>query len=793
MQYEFIKDRSLLIVPNNIKDDILKYLSKQNILIDYKIMSKEELKKKLLFDYNSNTILYMIKKYNIKPTIAHTYLENMYYLENKKYTSPKLNELNKMKQDLIENKLLIIDKLFKLYLKEKNVIVYGYDYIDNFFKKLLDQIEEYTHVQIIEKVHQQNKKHTVYEFDTIDEEIEFVATKIVELINSDIDINNIYLSNVTDEYNNVISRIFKFYNIPITIDKHKLSDTIITNEFINLLKTNKDLNTTINEISEKYNNTLENSNIINKIIDICNNYDNYVINDEFIETIEYDFNNSYIKEAILENKVGIIDIYNNIIDDEKYIFLLGFNQGVIPKVYKDEDYISDNLKSEVGLEDTTTKNKIEKQIVRNIINSIKNLTITYKLKTPFDEYYKSLLIDEDEMVVNRPKISLDKTYSNLQNKINLTKKLDNLVKYGTIDNDLPILYNSYKTIDYLTFDNKFSGINKNNLYEFLNNKLLLSYSSIDKFYRCKFRYYINSILKLEKYEETFPILIGNLFHYVLSVAFNTDFDFDMEWNNYLKDKELSYKEKFFIEKLKSELLFIIDTIKEQNKFSNLNKSYHEEKIYINKDKNIKITFMGIVDKIMYEEKEGKTIVAIIDYKTGNPETNLNNTIYGIEMQLPVYIYLVKNSKKLSNVKIAGFYLQKILNNEVIVKPGESQEKNKKDSLKLIGYSNSNEDILKEFDFSYKDSEVIKSMKVGKNGFYSYSKVINDEKIDALSNMVDKKIDEAIDEIINANFEIDPKRIDNKNIGCEFCNFKDICYVNEKDYKNLVSHKDLDFL
>ena len=397
------------------------------------------------------------------------------------------------------------------------------------------------------------------------------------------------------------------------------------------------------------------------------------------------------------------------------------------------------------------------------------------------------------MIVSRPNLSLNKTYSNIQNKINLTKKLDKLVKYGTIDNDLPILYNSYKTIEYLDFDNKFTGIDKDNLYEFLNNKLLLSYSSIDKFYRCKFRYYINNILKLEKYEETFPILIGNLFHYILSVAFNTNFDFDIEWNNYLKDKELNEKEKFFLEKLRSELLFIIDTIKEQNKLSNLNKSYYEEKIYINKDKNIKITFMGIVDKIMYEERNGKTIVAIIDYKTGNPEANLNNTIYGIEMQLPVYIYLVKNSKKLNNVKIAGFYLQKILNNEVIVKPGELLENNKKNSLKLIGYSNSNEDILKEFDFSYKDSEVIKSMRVGKNGFYSYSKVINDEKIDALSNMVDKKIDEAIDEIISADFEIDPKRIDNKNIGCEFCNFKDICYVDEKDYKNLISHKDLDFL
>ena len=45
--------------------------------------------------------------------------------------------------------------------------------------------------------------------------------------------------------------------------------------------------------------------------------------------------------------------------------------------------------------------------------------------------------------------------------------------------------------------------------------------------------------------------------------------------------------------------------------------------------------------------------------------NIKSTIeYGIGMQLPVYLYLAKNSNKLSNVKVAGFYLQKVLNNEV---------------------------------------------------------------------------------------------------------------------------------
>ena len=39
------------------------------------------------------------------------------------------------------------------------------------------------------------------------------------------------------------------------------------------------------------------------------------------------------------------------------------------------------------------------------------------------------------------------------------------------------------------------------------------------------------------------------------------------------------------------------------------------------------------------------IVSIIDYKTGNPDLNLNHIIYGLDLQLPVYIYLARKKFK----------------------------------------------------------------------------------------------------------------------------------------------------
>ena len=49
---------------------------------------------------------------------------------------------------------------------------------------------------------------------------------------------------------------------------------------------------------------------------------------------------------------------------------------------------------------------------------------------------------------------------------------------------------------------------------------------------------------------------------------------------------------------------------------------------------------------MYGNFEDGKIAAIVDYKTGNPELNIDNAIYGLDMQLPVYAYLIKKFEPL---------------------------------------------------------------------------------------------------------------------------------------------------
>ena len=53
--------------------------------------------------------------------------------------------------------------------------------------------------------------------------------------------------------------------------------------------------------------------------------------------------------------------------------------------------------------------------------------------------------------------------------------------------------------------------------------------------------------------------------------------------------------------------------------------------------------------------------------------------------------------------------------------------------------------------------------------------------------------EKTDDILASKFDINPKVYAGKNIACEFCQFKDLCFMKEKDQEYLEKVEDLSFL
>ncbi len=766
----------IIITSSILKKELLK--SFNSSLKNIKIYTLSEFNRLYYGDYSKEAIIYIMDKYKVLYEIAKIYLNNLTYIKDQEYKRPKLQFLKELKKDLINNKLYTINKLFRNSLKDKNIVIYNIDSSKEIIN-LKIELDSFCHVEIINENEKKYLSHPVYEFATIEDEVVYLANDICNKIKKGIPIDHIFISNLSDEYYKLIRRIFPMFNIPVTLnDNSSIWGTFLVEKFLELY--DSDMNTTMEKLKE-YIHSEEDEEIYNQILNVVNNYafiDDY---QKALAPIRVELKNTKIKNKNIALSVHEKDIESNF-TEEDYVYLVSFNQGVIPIIHRDEQYLNDIDKQELNISLTVDKNNQEKEATINNLSNIKNLIITYK-KYAVGEKFNISNINEELKYEVTTNLEKDYSNSNLFNQIKLASLTDEYNKYGTESEDLYKLSSTYPNLPYNTFDHTFKGIVKEDLHKFLKNELYLSYTKVDNYYKCPFSYYVNYILNLNIYEDSFAQYLGTLFHAVLE-KFNTfNGTYDELWNQELKNLnvEFSNQELFFLEKLHDELVFIIETIKEQENYTDLHDELHEEKVYTSISGDMKITFSGIIDKIKYKKEGNKTIAAIIDYKTGSVDIDLKTVPYGIGMQLPVYLYLANNSNKLENVEVAGFYLQHILNNEINAEKNKTYQDQKKKELQLQGYSNDNFNILSSFDNSFDKSNVIKSMSLTKDGKFSrYAKVLSTEEIDYLRNLAERNINTAATNISNGEFVIAPKKIGDINYGCRFCKYKDICFHTNDD-------------
>ena len=745
-----IKNNSIVICSNNIKKDLL---LNNNELMNIKFLTIEEFINNYYGTYKNDAIYYVMKNYQFNYDVAIEYLNNIFY---------DYESLKDLYYDLECNELLDINKLFKKEIKNKNIYVIGYYNLDKYIVELLNSLN----VTFIND-NNNNYKHDVYELDTIEDEIEFVIQDIIK--NHKDNFNEVYLVNIDDDYYSSLKRMFKLFNININLnERNSIYSLKEVQDFIKYLKENNTINLEL----------INNIDVKNSIINILNKYNFGNIDDYVIQIIENEIKNTYLENKKYDNSVNVINIEDVYLKD-KYYYIMNFNQGSVPKIFHDDKLIKDSYREKLGLNTSLDNLNNYKKIVIDKLNNYKNITITYKLKDSFKSYIKSPLIDELKLNTIKD-VKKEYNYSNIYNKLELSKMLDNYTKFKLLNDDINDLYQTYKDINYMSYNNEFKIVDYSLVKKYLNRDINISYSGMDLFYKCQFRYYVNNILGLGDFEDTLQTLIGKLFHHVLSKMYDDNFDLDREYNEYLKDKNLSNKEKFYIDKLEKELEIIIDTIRMQDRHSKFNDTLPEHEIFIEKVNGKEVNLKGYIDKVRILKEGNNTYVSIIDYKTGNTELSLDNINYGLNMQLPMYLYLIK--KDMKDVNIIGFYLQKILDSKKI--NSTDKQKDEVDTLKLIGYTINDENLIEKFDNTYINSDVIKSMKITKNGFYKYAKLVSKEDIDKIFNIVDNHVDNFVKSIEKGDFKINPKRIDNELIGCKYCKFKDLCFKKEEDIVDL---------
>ena len=766
-----------IICDNHIKMDILEKLQHENSFKNYTFLTLSKLKEMLTFGVSNRGIIELSRKYNVSFDVASFYVDAMKSL-NGNWNSKKGLKLKEMYEFLESKDLILKDEVFKYNAKRNH-----FTFINLPHTKELDYVVSNLNSELIEFVTKDlvidHKKKEVLSFNNIENECAYVFAQIYELLKSGVKQSDIVICNALADYDFILSRYAHTFNFPISSKSNSgILNTKEAKHLFEMINDGKNFKEIEKELSNYKDKTL-----VNKIIGIINDYEAYLYEPkdliEFFKSTlsKVNYLKTYYSEEIKCIKPNELNGYT-----DKHVFFMNFNVN-IPNVLLDDDYISDCEKESLGLDTSISLNEINKKRLINSIKETKNLTITFSEKHTFTNESISPLVKELNMKVSNMG---DNDYIFGINKVNddlyLAKAKDEYIKFNTKNDILNNKY--YDKFDSYSYDNTYKEIDKKLIEERYKDGIKLSYSSMKVYLECPFKYYCDKVLKIGEFNNTIYTKVGTFCHAILEDFENLGDKFDFETskeNNLIQDEKdngpRTPKEDFYYEKYARHMQVVIEKIKEHN-------NYHAfDKVVCEKPSNIslmdgKLVFTGFIDKILYNDQ----YVAIIDYKTGSDKASLDNVSDGLNLQLPVYIYFLKNDDEFKNLNLVGFYLQKI--DMIIPKKEDGSDIDQiTNNIRLEGFTNPNHlSLIDDIGHNYlKDSLYKKDDLKAEFTFVP-------EDIDRISKLVEKTILDTYNKIMNADFKITDKSKGTTYSGCKYCEYKDVCFKTYKDKVEIESKK-----
>ena len=328
--------------------------------------------------------------------------------------------------------------------------------------------------------------------------------------------------------------------------------------------------------------------------------------------------------------------------------------------------------------------------------------------------------------------------------------------------------------------------------------LTLSATSSDKYYKCPYYYFYQNGLGIRKPESArlSAVNTGKLIHSVLENIFSTygQLDFDDKTLYHFADQYTkAYMESIYpihemgaglstyLSNLVRKIWRLLKIMREELQQSEFTPRYFE--LQIGKDipaaiftfSGCKIRISGAVDRIDIYEKDNKSYLRIIDYKSGKKEFNIDNIRCGIDIQMLLYLYVLCSKEK--NITPAGVLYTNANPRPILLEKDKvylatSRGKENLAALENIpdrsGLLLNDKDILKKMDKTYVADDIKKakflpkSLKLASNAeFFELF-----EHIAGLLKLMGKRLS-------NGDITRTAKKFGTKS-GCEFCDLQDMC-------------------
>ncbi len=788
------QEEDIIIVSNKyIKPILIQKFSNQMRKIIFK--SFDEVK-----DDIYTTIDYQMLFHNMKEDtnleVLRIKLANSYFIQQDS-NEPFLHELYLYHQ----NNHLILDENHLSYYKSKKVYFVNYYGDDDLINQMLPFLKHYERCFTTNSI---DKELTIFHFENYDDEILEVVNHIAILLNKKVDPAKIVIHKVNKDYLNKLEEYLMIYKIDYIVEgEGSFFDVDIVKNFFHDLKNYEAMR--LNKVLKDYLIDKKDNKIFSKIgkvleplimLDLTiNSITLDLIKDVFIHTI-------YQEEVT--NAIKIENVLNHIYDDDTHIFIMNFSHGEIAHIYKDDTYLNDKIRKNLKLLTSFDRTQIEEKKILDCIHSYESIHLSYSTYCSSKIYMPSNLIKKlaKKRIVNicdasihiyhivnedMAKMRFFKAYALY--RLYQKKTFDYLYGYTYFCADLTKRYQSdfNATLDYLALPTLF---------------MELSYTKLNDYFSCPFRFYLKYILNIEeKMEDNNSTFVGRMYHFVLEKVVAKRYidrrtkeevleNISVYICDFVKNQtyEIKDKLKFYLNKFSEELKIIVEIIMDFMDHSSFEVLGLEQKL--EKQLDDYTVVVGLIDKILkYQE-----YYLVIDYKTNPVHPNWYALDVGLDLQLPLYLYLIKANDP--NAKIAGSYLQSVFRTSLLKYEDKPLSKVMLEQLKYVGYTLQDRDVILAIDTNaLNGSGSLPKQIVFNKGFYKnfLKKSFTQTQFDAIILYVEKLIFEANKKIRKGLFPILPLTDEKNESVCRYCRLKDLCYRNETMKKVYKKHDDFSYL
>ncbi len=757
-------DRTTLVLAS-ISDQrsILEAYAKSGLFFDFKLKHPRYLEPHTSGDY----LHYMKSKYNFDPSVASSLSEVFSHLdESFDSQNTKLELLTEIKRDLIASgKLSLVDVSKQEYQK---IILINRNFVAN----SPDNIPVET-LYLAERV-----KDPIFLVESTNKEDEYsqVLNHVISLIEKAVALNKINIINSTfmDEFQ--LKKRFLAANIPLSIKRPQvLSAHPLAIEFMRLADTDCIKSSIDWLLSSNFSDVTQNEVVAKKIIQIINEYSLDKLN-ENLDLLQFEFDRTTFQLPQFDNAVTMTDIFDLDFEIDKHFLVLNANDEALPVKAINNDYLSDNEKTQIGMSSSVDINILKTGELEELLSRVKNLTFFFaKTEAGVERRFSELKLSRQILALDSSLTQSTVTYHPKLDILTYAKMRYKLETYG-IKTEIYERYEETYKKSFSRYNPQFQVLTKSTVDKLIANRIHISASSLKLFNECAFHFLLDQLLKINPGENTLPIFFGNLTHKILDMLAK---DSELNIDRLVKEEaahfpdEIAYKNDVFTDIYLKQIKIVIDYLRDFEKNTRFkilgnewNYSYHHET-----DSRFVVT--GKIDKILTLEDEKSAKAVVIDYKTGNNSFRQDEFESGSSIQLPFYLHLLRKNPETAYLESLGFFYQK-------VQLGRYKfEKQTDPILKILRLNG----IIAEDKLAIAalaDEKWLQGIKFKQDGTLAKSKrLITKADLESILFLTESFINQAVEKIKTGDFAIKPlpPKINMRiSKSCEYCLNSSICHL-----------------